>query len=465
MIEVIFSEDFFEGIINLIAMIIFIIGIFVTIFIFWKKRTATSILVILLMIGGFLYSIGEVIESFELFNLSEDIFDIFIIFIASMLLITGLIVLLEQKLIESEEIFRHLFESSPYSIILLTLNGRIIECNSATEKLFIYKKDDLKGKKFINLSADPSELKTIIKQRLEIMFKGGLSKSLDYQFYKKDGTLVWVNLHISLYKLGNESFIQTMIQEITERKKAEKIIQEEIEKLKEIDQIRSDLVRRTSHELKTPLISIYSSTNYLLNNLKDEMNDDFLKFIETINRSGNRLKLLTENLLDVYNLESYGFRLNKVKVNINEIVNQCVNDMTLLLKSRELFLKLELNEIYYLKVDKHRIEQVILNLLSNAIKNTPPKGIIYISLKKQNNFLDMIIKDTGIGITKDEKDKLFKKFGKIERYEKGLNVITEGSGLGLYISREIVELHNGEIWVESEGRNKGSTFIVRLPIK
>ena len=88
--------------------------------------------------------------------------------------------------------------------------------------------------------------------------------------------------------------------------------------------------------------------------------------------------------------------------------------------------------------------------------------IISINLQKFADFIDIIIKDTGIGIIEDEKKKLFRKFGKIERYNQKEELNTEGVGLGLYISKEIVELHGGKIWVESDGRNKGSTFIVRL---
>lgn len=106
-----------------------------------------------------------------------------------------------------------------------------------------------------------------------------------------------------------------------------------------------------------------------------------------------------------------------------------------------------------------------MSLISNAIKNTPPKGLIYISVQPENSYVDIIIKDSGIGLTKEEKGKLFKKFGKIERENIGMNIITEGSGLGLYLSKKIIELHKGKILVESEGRSKRSTFIVRIPIK
>jgi signal transduction histidine kinase len=114
--------------------------------------------------------------------------------------------------------------------------------------------------------------------------------------------------------------------------------------------------------------------------------------------------------------------------------------------------------------EKERLYDVVLNLLSNAIKYTPPNGQITIKSRIQDGSFIVSVKDTGIGLTAEEKDKLFQKFGKIERYGQGLDVVSEGSGLGLYISKKIMELHGGTIWVESQGRSKGSTFNISLPI-
>jgi signal transduction histidine kinase len=108
--------------------------------------------------------------------------------------------------------------------------------------------------------------------------------------------------------------------------------------------------------------------------------------------------------------------------------------------------------------------QVITNLISNAIKNTPPGGTIVISLKKINEKVRIIISDTGVGLTEAEKRVLFTRFGKIERKAEGLEYLNiKGSGLGLYISQKIIELHGGKIWAESEGRNKGAIFYIEFP--
>ncbi|MFX1395080.1 MAG: ATP-binding protein [Promethearchaeota archaeon] len=460
--------DIFEGLMNLFALPFYIIGLVFTLLIFKNKKTASRAILTLLMFGGCLFSVGEVIEifiSFEYYPELDEIGDSYNIFLASVLLILGFIVVLEQKVKISEQKFKHLFENSPYSVVLLELNGTIIDLNIATKRLFGLKKGYLIGRNFSEFFQDSSKLSIILKERIEVMKQGKVLELLELQLIKKKNLLIWVELQSSLFKLENEIFLQVILQDISERKQAEKIIKEELKRLKEIDKIRSDFVRRTSHELKTPLISIYSSSQYLLDNFKKNLSEDMVKLLETINRGGKRLKRLTENLLDIFDLETKSLRLKKQKIDLVEIIKENVKDFSLTLKERDLFLKLDLIDSCFIYADKIRIEQVISNLLSNAIKNTPPKGIIYVGLKKIDDYVEIIIKDTGIGFTEAEKEIAFKKFGKIERVDVEKDIITEGSGLGLYISKQMVNLQDGKIWLESEGRDKGSTFIIHLPIK
>ncbi len=133
-----------------------------------------------------------------------------------------------------------------------------------------------------------------------------------------------------------------------------------------------------------------------------------------------------------------------------------------MLKNRNLAITSDIPEELFFKVDKVRFSQAIINLISNAIKNTPMGGKIFISADETSDYIDIHVRDTGVGLTKKEKKMLFQKFGKIERYGKDLEVDIEGAGLGLYISKEIVELHGGQILVESKGRNEGANFTIRL---
>ena len=460
--------DLFEGSMNLIALPFFILGCIFTLLVYLNKKTASRAILTLLMFGGCLFSFGEVIEvfvSFEYYPELDELGDSYNIFLASILLVLGIIVNLEEKLKVSEEKFRHLFENSPYSVVILELSGTIIDCNIATNILFGYKRVDMVGKYFTTFFLDPSKFSKLLEERISVMKKRKTVRPIELRILKRNNVSTWVNLQTSLFKIHDKTFLQIILHDITERKKAEDIIKEEMKRLKEIDQIRSDFVRRTSHELKTPLISIYSSTQYLQENYKTEMNEDMSNLIESINRGGARLNRLTENLLDVFNLETNIFTLQKEKIDLVKIINEVSEDFSSMLKARKLILKLELKDTCYIQADKIRIEQIIINILSNAIKNTPLNGLIYISIDKtSDDYVEIVFKDSGIGFTEVEKGMIFKKFGKIERKDIDKDVIIEGSGLGLFISMQIAELHGGNIWVESEGRNKGSSFTIRLPI-
>ena len=229
--------------------------------------------------------------------------------------------------------------------------------------------------------------------------------------------------------------------------------------------MRKDLITRVSHELKTPLVSIFSCSELLIDYYKEQMSEEVINFVEIIHRGGKRLKDLIKNLLDASQIDAGKLKLNREKINLIEIIRNCINYVKFLMDDRKISLAYEFPEELFIEVDKIRIEQVFTNLLSNAIKNTPSNGNIWLNITEEDSHIYIIIKDTGVGLTKKEMDKIFKKFGKIERYGKELDVDIEGSGLGLYISKEIVNLHEGMIWVESEGRNKGATFTIKLPTR
>lgn len=370
-----------------------------------------------------------------------------------------------EKLIEkSEKKYRHLFENAPYAIGLIDGKGNIIDFNETVSDFFPnYKKHDLLGKDIFEwISTSNKEKIPLFRELLDQINKGEIKDSIEMQINRVIGDKIWINVHFSLLNIEDETLIQLIIQNITDKKEAEKLIIEENKKLLELDEIRKEMITRISHELKTPLTSIYGAIQILSESLRDQMNDNVLKFVDVIHRGSIRFKKLIENLLDISRMDSRKLELNTQQEDLSEIVNDCVNEMIYLANNRDLQINLNLPHELLYELDKLRIEQAITNLISNAIKNTPFNGIISISLLDYKEYIDIKIEDTGVGLTPEEKLKLFKKFGKIERYGMELDVDIEGIGLGLFISKEIVELHKGRILVESEGRNKGTTFTIRL---
>jgi len=158
-------------------------------------------------------------------------------------------------------------------------------------------------------------------------------------------------------------------------------------------------------------------------------------------------------------------KIKKKRENLTFLIKYCIKQLSGTAKLREQKVKLNIKNNIYANFDKEKIYEVITNLLINAIKYTPIGGTITIDSHQKNHYYIISINDTGIGLTKKEIAQLFTQFGKIERYGQGWDVGIEGTGLGLYISKELIDLHDGNIWVESEGRNKGSTFFFSIPIE
>jgi len=371
----------------------------------------------------------------------------------------------ERKFLESEKKYRFFYEYTPFSIIVIDSKGKIIECNPTTELLFGYSKEDLIGKKFHEISViHPDYLPTIISL-FQKFIKGEKVHRIDLKMYKKDQSLIWVNLQASLIRIENEYFVQALFTDISKRKQTEVLFNEEITKLKELDQIRKNLISRVAHELKTPLATVCGGAELFSSLYNRKLDNEQVELIKLIEKGGERLKYLVDNLIDVSRIEYDKFKLKKQRSDLVDLIKESTKEMMHFAKERKLTLNLDLPNTLYLEIDGIRIEQVIMNLLSNAIKNTPHKGKINIKLEKSDNYAVISITDTGVGLTKDEMDILFTRFGKIERYGNGLEYIDiRGSGLGLFISKEIVGLHGGTIRTESEGRGKGSTFIVKLLI-
>ena len=443
-----------------------------------KLALIFSILIILLiytLIDVYLLHGGDLSKTIFTLNFHEFwtyliilIFFVFIYFFGDVIVKKQ--VILDLVIKKSEEKYLRLitgaydlFSCIQDGIVVLDNEFNIIHVNPTIEKWYSHKKQ-LIGKKCYEIYENRDEIcencpnlslleEKVIKSKIHAIYnknnnENGWLEEFSFPLFNQDTSRI----------IGIINYCKN----ITEKIKAEQIILEENKKLQELNQFRKNLITRVSHELKTPLNSIQSTTQHLLSNYKNKIDPQILRFITTIHQGGLRLTTLVENILDTSMIESGKLILNKEDVNLSEIIQKCIDEIIFLAIKRNLTLKSDLPEILILEIDPIRIEQVIINLLSNAIKNTPPEGKIHITTIDSNNHIDIKIKDTGIGLTREEIGMLFTPFGKIERFGKNLNVDIEGTGIGLYLSKEIVELHGGKIFVESQGRNFGSTFSLRL---
>ncbi len=370
----------------------------------------------------------------------------------------------DKKVRESEEKFRNIAEQTFMGITIIQ-DDLIIYANQAMLDIFGYSMDEVKSWKPLEyLKLFPPEEKDFMSKQERRKKEEYDSSQHNYQvrFIKSNGEKGWLELFSNVIEYKGKKAALVSIIDITDKKMAEELIIEENKRLLELHEMRKDIINRVSHELKTPLTSIYGASEILMEKLRDEMSENVFNFMEISYRGALRLKELVENLLDSSLLDTKKIELKSTNEDIVRIILEVVNEMAHLAKLRNLTIETDLPDSLVLDVDKLRLRQAINNIISNAIKNSPPDRKIFVNLSEEKGIVDIKIKDEGVGITEKEKEKLFEKFGKIERYGMNLDVDIEGSGLGLYISKEIVELHGGQILVKSMGRNKGTTFTIRL---
>ena len=375
--------------------------------------------------------------------------------------------ILEQKVDErtfelkkSEEKIRNIINNITDALMEAEQDGTIIFLSPQIFNIAGYQPDELIGTTFADIlhPDDIHSYKFAIKDKIE----SKNTVSIECRIQHKKGYYVPVTARGTLVEIEGELKVIGVISDNTERKKIDDMIKSEIKKLKNLDEMRSDLVRRISHELNTPLISIFSGAQYLLNYCDDKLSDNIQDIVKIIHKGGNRLREMVDNLIIAYDIESEGMILDLKRENIIPIIENSIENVILEAKKRKIFINLELLDELYLDIDKSSFSRTFINILSNAVKNTPANGNVFVKTFEHPDYTDIIIKDTGVGLTKKEIPLLFKKFGKIERYGKGLDVDIEGPGLGLYIAKEIIKLHKGDILVKSKGRNEGSTFIIRI---
>jgi PAS domain S-box-containing protein len=365
----------------------------------------------------------------------------------------------KEELRESEEKYKFLFDKSPVSILLINNQGKIEDCNPALEKLTRYDRSELIGNYFKKLPIVLPEYLPILLIRLKRVFDGETIPTIDIQLKKKDGGLVWVNIESSLVKLGEKTFILVMVHNISDTKELEI-------KLKELNEMRKEFIDRASHELKTPITTVYGAYQLLDLLHKDKFNSEQLELFEMASIGTKRIKKLVDDLLDVSLMESKSFKLKRSRTNLSDLVINCVKEMKYFSNKRNHIIDIDIPPELNMNIDESRIELVLTNIISNAIKYTPSNGKISIKMKSDGQLVNIEISDSGVGLTKEEIKNLFKKFSTIEApLKKDLNMELGSTGLGLFLSKEIVKLHKGEIWAESEGKGKGSTFIIKIPIE
>ncbi|MHA2283874.1 MAG: PAS domain S-box protein [Promethearchaeota archaeon] len=379
---------------------------------------------------------------------------------------------MEIQLEESEEKFRNMVNNLDVAFYKGIFKSKLLMHNQAFNIVLGLEPDESA------VGADSTQFFVDEKKQekyYEELTEKGFVRNFIAQIKKLNGDIVTIDLnaHVIYNSEGDIVEVEGTFTDITEKFKLQQDLLESEKKLREknlelmkLDEIKNDFITNAAHELKTPLISISGYTDYILMKHRSYLTAEITEDLKTVQRNVTRLKILMDQLLEVMKIDENKLKLQKERVNVSKIINDCLDELSYLINEKNLEVILNINHKIILNVDSTRIFSVFTNLISNAIKFTPDYGWIEISGKKVEDKYIFSVKDNGIGLAENELSRLFIKFERIQHpnLNENLNIKDSGTGLGLYITKSIINLHNGEIQVISKGVNKGTTFEFTLPI-
>jgi PAS domain S-box-containing protein len=377
----------------------------------------------------------------------------------------------EIELRKSKDYNRLLFNTSATGLALSKMDGSLVDINLAYSK--IIGKTIKETLKLSEWDITPEKYANQDAVQLKSIEETGRYGPYEKEYIHNNGHLVPVVLNGLIVEQDGEKFIWSSVEDITERKLAENELKtyrdvnetnlslESVNiKLLELDQLKSMFIASMSHELRTPLNSIIGFSGILLMGLAGDLNKEQTKQLTFLKSSASHLLSLITDIIDLSKIEAGKMDFEIEQTDLKEIIVEVIEIVQPLADQKSLKLYTEGFEKSKIKTDGRRIRQVIINLVNNAIKFTDEGKISIIAKKRKNEIIVSVI-DEGIGIRKGDQDKLFSAFSQI--FSKDSKVI-EGTGLGLYLSKKIIEKLKGNIWLKSEF-GKGSTFSFSLPMR
>jgi PAS domain S-box-containing protein len=365
----------------------------------------------------------------------------------------------EQAIRESEEKFRVGFRSAPDALAIINLKtGKAVELNEGFEKLTGYTLEELKSKDDVFV---PFKTQDALKQIKSVKYNKIEAANINMKITHKSGEIYHVLASASMISLNQTPHLLVVAKNITELKKTQDELIKAKEKAEESDRLKSAFLSNMSHEIRTPMNHIIGFTEFIKQGVSEE---ELQRYIEIIQRSGHHLLDLINDIIDISKIESGQFKLKTYIINptiiMKELYEGFVYDKRIMEnKEVELINDVKFTPGVKIRADKLRFRQILYNLIGNSIKFTR-KGYIRYGFEDRNDgFLTFYVKDTGLGIAEKDIDLIFERF----RQAGDAKLQSEGTGLGLALTKAFVELMGGRIWVESV-QGEGSTFYFTIPV-
>ena len=344
-----------------------------------------------------------------------------------------------KELYESREKLNAIFTNCADGIVTFKKDYVINSLNQAACELFGTGEKDLLNKNFFELIINEKN------QRHENPFKSKnpvFLRNFCLVNYKNN-TKIPIEISLAKIESDKDDFVVAVIRNVSYQKENERL--------------RDDFIATLTHDLRTPLLAAISGLDFMLKGTLGEISEKQKELVFAMKKSNEDMLGLTNALLEVYRYEAGKIFLCKTRFCVNELIKDCAKELEVLFKQNntEIIFDFE-NEELMINADKNEIRRVISNLLGNAIKHGGENTKVIVKSQKIGKDAQISVEDNGVGLSKEDQMKLFKRFSQGTSKKRSCS-----TGLGLYLSRRIVEAHNGSIWVESE-IDKGSKFIFNL---
>jgi len=361
----------------------------------------------------------------------------------------------EETLEHKENLLQMIISATSEAMISIGNDGLITLFNPAAEEMFGYKKEDMLGQPLDRLM--PKQYRHHHSQYVQSYFATGkpdgiIGSTVELPALRSDGHKFLMEMSLSAGSLGDKQFVIAVARDITERKKIQLSQDELLKKVDNINKELKDFVSIVSHDLKAPLRGIKTLANWILSDCSDKLGD----------QGSKQMNLLLERVERMYNLIEGALQYSRaglaqekqVQVDLNKFIPEIIN---MVVPPENITVTIE-NELPVIECEETHIMQLFQNLLSNAIKYMDkPQGWIKIGSVKQDGFWKFSVADNGPGIEEKHFEKIFKIFQALPTCPD-----FEGTGVGLTVTKKIVELYGGRIWVESK-IGEGSTFFFTFP--
>ncbi|WP_214045249.1 PAS domain-containing sensor histidine kinase [Methanomethylovorans sp.] len=372
-------------------------------------------------------------------------------------------VLNEKEMREAKDKYRMIFEKSPLGIIHFDTSGVITQCNKSFVDIVGVEGEHIIGN-IIGLDLLRSDASKEVKECVTAVLSGKPENysGNSFSFMGTRDTPIRASFAPVITEDKAIAGGICIVEDITESKKAREALIHAKNVAEEASRTKSEFLSNVTHELRTPLNAIMGFSDLLQESIEDKLNENQRKYLNNIMAGGKDLLDVINNILDVSNIEAGKTNLELEDIHLEILINDVITEMSSFASKKNVTLQKELDpQIELIKADRNKLQQILINLVSNGIKFGKEGGFVKIRAKQMHDMMHIEVIDDGIGISAEDKQKLFKPFIQLDSSSTRKY---KGNGIGLYIVKQFVDLHGGNVWLESEV-GKGSTFTFTISLK